>query len=133
MKQKSDGSNNQLQPTTKAFYEEIPPSVINPENTQNSVGDTSHKQATQNFKNSSGESGYELMASVRVQRDLGSNAPLKCGRTHEPSNKSDRYVQTMIQKQPALYHNITPGHLSSDDKRESENPSHRTSQRSNKE
>ena len=101
IRQKPDASNDQPQPTQKAFYEEISPSV---KNTRNPAGDASHKQATQDLKNSSGENGYELIASVRVQRDLDRDAPLKCGRTHEPSNKSDRYIQTM--KHPALYHSM---------------------------
>jgi len=127
LKQKPDGSSDHVQPTQKAFYEEIPPSV----KMQNPVGDTSHKQAAQDLKILSGENGYELMASVRVQRNLDRDAPLQCGETHEPSNKSDRYVQTI--KRPALYHNITPGQLSFNDERKSENPSHSISQRLNKE
>ena len=104
IRQKPDGSSDQPQPTQKAFFEEIPPSVVNPENMLSPVCNTIHKQAAQDLKNSSGENGYELIASVRVQRDLDRDAPLKCGRTHEPSNKSDRYIQTM--KHPALYHSM---------------------------
>ena len=126
MKQKPDVTSNQIQPAQKAFYEEIsPPHVTNPQNSQNSVYDTSCRQASQNLKNSSSENGYELMASVRIQKDLDNTAPSHCERVHEASTECGRYVQIM--KHP-IYNNITPGQAISSDDGEGDNSTCNTSQ-----
>ena len=133
MRQKPDGSSNQLPSTQKVFYEKIDtPHIINPRNPQNPVYDTtqhsSRSQGTQDLNNLSGGNGYELMASVRVQQDLDNIIPPLCEKPQETSTVSDRYVQT--KKHPALYHNITPGQPSTEGE---ENSTYIINQRSNKE
>ena len=115
MKQKSDVTSNQVQPAQKVFYEKIDPlHIINPQNPQNPVYDTSRRPTAQDLNKSSSNNGYELMASVKVQRDVDSTIPLPCDGTREVSTKSDRYTQMM--KHP-LYHNIKPGqHFDTDDR-----------------
>ena len=115
MKQKPDVANNQLQPAPKVFYEKTDlPHIINPQNPQNPVYDTSCRPGAQDIDNSSSKNGYELMASVKIRRDVDSTIPLQCDGTHE----SDHYIQMM---EHPLYHNITPGQHFANDERKTEN------------
>ena len=90
MKQKFVVISNQMK-TQKVFYEKIdPPHIINPQNAQNPVYDTTSRQADKDLKKSSGENGYELMSSVKINRD--SNTSLLYQERAQGIN-SDHYVQ----------------------------------------
>jgi len=114
-----------MRPTQKVFYEKIdPPHIINPQNAQNPVYDITRRQADKDLKKSSGENGYELMSSVKIDKDADNMTSPYRERAH--GIKSDHCVQI---KCPG-YQNIT---VVTKDERKEEQPTCKISQRSKKE
>jgi len=92
MKQKRVVISNQNTPTQKVFYEKVDPlHIINPQNAQNPVYDTTSRQADKDLKKSSGGNGYELMSSVKINR--ASDNTILSYQERAQGIKSDHYVQ----------------------------------------